>query len=215
MVQEQDSMATSAQPEKSPTEVNNKNTDSYVSKATSQVVNVEEDQLHGDWLVVSCSKKSVVSKGKGKIQDQNVGTVTSNSKKSVSGVPSFQQSFKKKRHRIESSSDLFLPNCSQEIPIQPAKEGPKEDLVPNGLVSNFSTEENQISNHGIKTTMKVEIISSNRLRFIDEQENPELKIDPSISHNNMSSFLNHEMQEDMLEHMMNILDQALGTQPPP
>ncbi|KAJ1420191.1 hypothetical protein SESBI_14632 [Sesbania bispinosa] len=107
------------------------------------------------------------------------------------------------------------PNCSQEIPIQPAKEGLKEDLVPNDLVSNFTTEENQISNNGIKTAMKVEIISSNRLRFIDEQENPELKIDPSISYNNMSYSLNHEMQKDMPEHMMNILDQALGIQPPP
>ncbi|KAJ1381458.1 YgiQ family radical SAM protein [Sesbania bispinosa] len=80
-------MAANAQPAKTPTEVQPYNPDvncqsSTGPKANSEVVGLGEDHLHGDWLVVSCSKKSFVAKGKGKSQEQNHGT----------GVPAFRKS---------------------------------------------------------------------------------------------------------------------------
>ncbi|KAJ1379298.1 hypothetical protein SESBI_47023 [Sesbania bispinosa] len=72
-------MATSAaQPIKSPEEVHPNKSNAHGPKANSEVVNLGEDHLHGDWLVVSRSKKSIVSKGKGKNQDQSNGTGGSN-----------------------------------------------------------------------------------------------------------------------------------------
>ncbi|KAJ1441893.1 hypothetical protein SESBI_01098 [Sesbania bispinosa] len=181
---------------------------------------------HGDWLVVTRSRKSNQNRGKGKapfkenkssgdqgtvfkkVNDQNTkvsekSSGTSQIKKdmifnsnAISADKSFQvkkdmifnssaiasTQSRNKRHRVEttSKSNLEAPLTSLETYKHSSsgkgtsKEGLKNKEINKEGFTPFHP------SHNIKTAMDVEILASNRLRFIDKDKLPGEYPDPLL-----------------------------------
>ncbi|KAJ1402665.1 hypothetical protein SESBI_27851 [Sesbania bispinosa] len=127
-------------------------------------------------------------------------------------------SSRKKRHSIEPPATPLHINIVQDKTFKPIMGGPKSIMPPSGTVANSSLKGVQEKNHGIKTVMQVEVLSSNRLRFIDKEDNLEPIAgtkDRSNQHIGLGSPLDQQMLVEENENMLDMLDQAIGIQPPP
>ncbi|KAJ1434424.1 hypothetical protein SESBI_05569 [Sesbania bispinosa] len=200
--------------------------------------NMKEDPIHGEWLVVSQSKKPGIDKGKGKerINSKNKGNCQSKApvfkKNQFSALSNIQQecnvfygsnsqsfqfqattinppsqSFsKKKRHRVYSNQDSARNIMVLDNVVKSLNEGKENSAI----------EKNNHKDFGIKTAMNVQVISQNRMRFVDmnDQVNAHVEDNSALQLKGYKSPSNQDSPEDELDPMLEVLVKAVGIQPP-
>ncbi|KAJ1438713.1 DUF4283 domain protein [Sesbania bispinosa] len=155
--------------------------------------NKNEDAIHGEWMVVSRSKKPGSAKGKGKDQINSKNKGISQSKAHVS-----------KNNQFSALSNI--QHDGNENEVNSIKEG-KDKLA---IVKNTRKD------FGIKTAMNVEVISQNRMRFVDmnDQDKVDVEDNSELQLKGLKSPSNQDSPEVEFDPMLEVLDKTIGIQPP-